>query len=301
MDPELVAVIEEYLRAHGMNVPPPQVMSDLVSGVGSTIDGLLATLGMAANIGDPADDAEAQMGQEERDAGLFDAQAKFSANEAESAQLMQSLPQSAAGIAAAVGGVFSGLLQGFTQIPQQIGQGAQQALQTGLGALQQSGAELIGDPLDDAAEEFTEDTPDDLFSDDTAMPAAEAGGTGAIEETAPTGYLGPPPTPSPGTAPSSAQAVSPAAPAPSPASTGPRGGMSAMPFVPPGAMYGSHPDGETKTDTKRVVAPSVKNGAPVQGRITVPPPAVTKRIAGKPVATRHVVTSTQRDVEEPER
>ncbi|ORX00179.1 hypothetical protein AWC30_16125 [Mycolicibacillus trivialis] len=302
MDPELVAVIEEYLRAHGMNAPPPQVMSDLVSGVGSTIDGLLATLGMAANLGDPADDADAQLGQEERDAGLLDAQAKFSANETQSAQLMQALPQSAAGIAGAVGGVFSGLLQGFTQIPQQFAQGAQQALQAGLGAFQQSGAELIGDPVEDGAEEYTDAGPDDLFWDDDGLPISGDSGAGVVEEsTAPTGYLGPPPTPSPGTAPASAQAVTPAPPAPPTAPPGPRNGLSALPFVPPGAMYGGHTDAEPKPDTKRVVAPSVKNGAPVQGRITVPPPPVTKLVAGKPVATRHVVAKAHSDAEDSER
>ena len=62
-------------------------------------------------------------------------------------------------------------------------------------------------------------------------------------------------------------------------------------MVPP-VMHGAGPTGnDGKTDTKRVVAPSVKNGAPVQGRITTPPtsPEVIKRVEGKPVATRRIL------------
>ena len=68
--------------------------------------------------------------------------------------------------------------------------------------------------------------------------------------------------------------------------------MGAMPMVPPGAMHGAGGTGsDAKTDTKRVVAPAVKNGAPVQGRITTPPPTpeVTKRGEGKPVASRRIL------------
>lgn len=65
-----------------------------------------------------------------------------------------------------------------------------------------------------------------------------------------------------------------------------------MPMVPPGAMAGAGGAGsDSKPDTKRVVAPSVKNGAPVQGRIVAPPtgPEVVKRVAGKPVASRRIL------------
>lgn len=302
MDPELVAIIEEYCRAHGLNVPPPEIMSDLVIGVGSTMDGLLSTLGAAANLGDPTDNADAQFGQAERDAGLLDAETKFPANEEQSAQLLQTLPQTAAGVAGAVGGVFSGLLQGLAQIPQQVAQGATQALQASLGALQQGidpGADLTVDPLSD---DLGDDLGDGLgwTGDDDAVDSG--GGLGNIEGTAPTGYLGPPPSPSPATAPASAQPTAAPAVGASPAPTGPRGGMSAMPLMPPGAMYGGNADSEAKTDTKRVVAPSVKNGAPVQGRITAPaPPPVTKRIDGKPVATRRVVAPGRATDDEPDR
>ena len=62
-------------------------------------------------------------------------------------------------------------------------------------------------------------------------------------------------------------------------------------MMPPAAMHGGPAAGNDKTDTKRVVAPSVKNGAPVQGRITTPPtaPEVIKRVEGKPVAARRIL------------
>lgn len=302
MDPELVAVIEEYLRAHGMNTPAPEVMSDLVTGVGSTIDGLLATLGLAANLGDPADNAEAEIDQADREAGLVDAETKFPANEAQSAQLMQQLPQAAAGIAAAAGGVFTGFLQGIAQIPQQAAQGMSQALQTGLGALQNGvdpALDLSADPLDaDPFDEF-DDLGDDIGWDDAASPSP--GPTGVIGGTTPTGYLGPPPTPSPGTAPASAALGPPAPVGPPPASSGPRGAMGAVPMMPPGPLYGNSAEGDSKPATKRIVGPTVKNGAPVQGRIVAPPtPMVTKRVEGKPVPTRRVVAVQPRTDGDPD-
>ena len=80
--------------------------------------------------------------------------------------------------------------------------------------------------------------------------------------------------------------------------------MGAMPMMPPGAMHGAGGGGkDEKPDTKRIVAPSVKNGAPVQGRITSPQttPEVVKRIAGKPVASRRMVApDDKRDDDEDE-
>jgi hypothetical protein len=70
-----------------------------------------------------------------------------------------------------------------------------------------------------------------------------------------------------------------------------------MPMMPPGAMQGAGGAGnDAKPDTKRVVAPAVKNGAPVQGRITTPPPSpeVTKRVDGKPVASRRILLPDQK-------
>ena len=62
-------------------------------------------------------------------------------------------------------------------------------------------------------------------------------------------------------------------------------------MMPPGVMGGAGASSDAKTDTKRVVGPTVKNGAPVQGRITTPPTAaeVIKRIEGKPVAARRIL------------
>lgn len=66
-----------------------------------------------------------------------------------------------------------------------------------------------------------------------------------------------------------------------------------MPMVPPGAMNGAAvADKDTKTDTKRVSVPAVRNGAPVQGRIATPPAApATAKAPGKPVATRRVIVA----------
>jgi hypothetical protein len=73
--------------------------------------------------------------------------------------------------------------------------------------------------------------------------------------------------------------------------------MAGMPMVPPGAMHGAGgPGSDAKADIKRVVTPSVKNGAPVQGRIVAPPTAaeVVKRVQGKPVAARRVLAPDQK-------
>ena len=105
-------------------------------------------------------------------------------------------------------------------------------------------------------------------------------------------HLGPPPVPSAGTAPASApmRPVTPAATAPA----GPAGtpGMAGMPLVPPGAMGGSPgADKDPKAETKRVSVPPVRNGAPVQGRLTTLPtlPPVVTKTEGKPVVTRRIV------------
>jgi hypothetical protein len=73
--------------------------------------------------------------------------------------------------------------------------------------------------------------------------------------------------------------------------------MGGMPMMPPGAMAGAGGAGsDSKPETKRVVTPSVKNGAPVQGRIVAPPsaPEVVKRVAGKPVASRRILAPDQK-------
>ena len=134
--------------------------------------------------------------------------------------------------------------------------------------------------------------------------ALGAGGAGAglAGATTPAGNLGPPPTPSAGTYP--AAAPTPQIPAPSApdSAASARGQMGGMPMMPPGAMGGAGASSTDKPDTKRVVPPSVKNGAPVQGRITTPQtaPEVVKRIAGKPVASRRILTPDDKRDDEDE-
>ena len=76
----------------------------------------------------------------------------------------------------------------------------------------------------------------------------------------------------------------------------PMGGMGGMPMMPHG-MGGAGAGGkDDKADTKRISVPAVKNGAPVQGRITTPPPApvVTKSTDDRKVATRRIVIPTDK-------
>ena len=300
---QLNANADQYLQANGLNVPPPLITSDpLVTGA-TPIEQLLRVLGLAANAGDPTDNSESVDGHAERDVKTAEAAAKFPAQDEEaatemvgiagsgdSAQMAQQLPQVASGIAGALAGAIGGALQPLAQIPQQVAQGAQQAMQAGIGLMQQAGGSA--GQLDDAS---LSDIPLDEYGSETA--ALDSGGRGDLGGgggggTTPTAMLGPPPVPSAGTYPSSAPvmpAVPPSTAAPA-AAAGP--GMAGMPMVPPGAMHGAGAaDKDAKADTKRVSVPPVKNGAPVQGRITTPPPLpnVTKLVAGKPVATRRIV------------
>jgi hypothetical protein len=112
-----------------------------------------------------------------------------------------------------------------------------------------------------------------------------------LEATAPAGNLGPPPTPSASTYPASSSPATPPVPPAAESAGASRGAMGGYPMMAPGAMGGAGGSGDAKTDTKRVVGPTVKNGAPVQGRITTPPPApeVIKRVEGKPVAARRIL------------
>ena len=304
---QLNANADQYLQANGLNVPPPPITSDpLVSGA-TPIEQLLRVLGLAANAGDPGDNSESTDGYAERDLKTAEAAAKFPAQDEEAAaemtgiagqgdttQMAQQFPQMAAGIAGALAGAIGGALQPLAQIPQQVAQGAQQAMQAGMGLMQQAGGSA--GQLDEAS---LSDVPLDEFGSDTAAlegGAASGGdlGGGGGGGTTPTAMLGPPPVPSAGTYPSSA----PVMPSPPPGAAAPAAptspGMAGMPMVPPGAMHGvGSTDKDAKPDTKRVSVPAVKNGAPVQGRIAVSPPLpnVTKLVAGKPVATRRIATA----------
>jgi hypothetical protein len=59
----------------------------------------------------------------------------------------------------------------------------------------------------------------------------------------------------------------------------------------PGMHGAGAADKQDKAETKRVSVPAVKNGAPVQGRITTPPPipVVTKTTDSTRTATRRIV------------
>ena len=210
--------------------------------------------------------------------------------------MVQQLPQLAGGIA----GALAGALQSFTQIPQQLTQGAQQAVQSLAGAFQPGGSAMgseelatapAADDIDTAADDFESDPPE---LPDGALPAGLPGppGTGSPGPTSPTAALGPPPAPSAGTSP----AAAPGSTAPLPASSTTRsnsgGAMAGPPLIPPGLPGGAGAgEKDVKPDTKRVSVPTVRNGAPVQGRLMTPPPVgpLTTGADGKAVSTRRIV------------
>ena len=262
----------------------------------------LAGLGMAGNSGDPKDMANGQAGFAQRGDKTGEAMAKFPANDQDASkqmdQFMQTAMQMPQQFMQTFGGLFQGLSQGMNQAMQQGMQVGTQ-LASSMGKAGQGaglGASLPADALGDA-----------LGAGGAALGAGgAAGGAGAglADATIPAGNLGPPPVPSAGTYPMSAQQVPVPPSAPDPGA-GARGGMGGgMPMMPPGAAGGAGAGGnDSKAETKRVVPPTVKNGAPVQGRITSPQttPEVVKRIAGKPVASRRMVApDDKRDDDEDE-
>jgi hypothetical protein len=288
-----------WAAAGAQNEPVPPITPAEIATPGSAIDQLLAALGIASNTGIPDDNTDTATGQAEREAGVTAAQTNFPANDQQSAQMLQALPQLLTGVAGAFGGALGGALQPFSQLAQQGAQAAQQGLQAGLGATQQAEdpfAELDDDAFDEAPEDLG-DIPGGW--DDGAGGSEGAGGTGGgggFGDTAPASPLGPPPTPSPATYPASAPSTPASPAAPPTSSAAPRGPMGAVPFMPPGNLQGGATGDEPKADTKRVMAPSIKNGAPVQGRISAPPaPPVTKHVKGKPVATRRILAPEQND------
>jgi hypothetical protein len=307
MDPKLVAIIENYARANGLNLPPHQIVSDMVASGPSGVEQLLSLLGVNVNANDPADNLQAQTGQSRREAGLGAAMTQFPATEQNSAAQLAGvggkdpmseftqLMQGATGIGQGLTSSFTGLLQPFTQIAQQIPQQGMQAMQAVMGAAKGAGG---GAAAAGAIPEELLGAGGGLAGGAAGELGGAAGGAGAgLASTIPASQLGPPPTPSAGTVPASST-TTPPVPAPPPdAAAGPRGGMGGMPMMPPSAMGGAGGSGgDSKTDTKRVVPPSVKNGAPVQGRIVAPPTAaeVVKRVAGKPVASRRILAPDQK-------
>lgn len=295
MPPDIKFDAPAWQETDGLNGPPPLILAGLPPEVRTVIEQLVALLGLAGNLGIPTDNAEAQTEQAGREAMTTDAQTKFPETEATSAQMLQTVPQLAAGIAGALSGAFSGALQPFAQLAQQGAQVGSQAMQAGLGALRDvgAGAEFEA-PLDELGEGFA-----DGFSDGAGGGESLGGGFG---DTAPASELGPAPTPAAATFPASSPSTQPPATGPGPSSSGSRMPMGAMPFM-PGGMQSGPSGAEAKADTKRVVAPAVRNGAPVQGRLSVPPPAleVTRHVKGKPVATRRIVTPDQQLADDPDR
>ncbi|WP_236971274.1 hypothetical protein [Mycobacterium haemophilum] len=305
-DDELKIILDQLAQLAGLP-PPPVIMPDALATGRSNISQLLRALGGAANGGDPADNADSQTGHAERGAKIGDALTKFPANEDQSAaqlagvgnqsqmaEMLQQMPQMASGVAGGIAGALGGALQPLSQIPQQVAQAGQQAMQMGMGLLQQSAS---------AATETGMATPGELLGAEGGLDSGvgelgeAGGGSGGLSTTTPTAMLGPLPAPSAGTVPASSPTASPVPPTAPEPTTGPRGGMGAMPMVPPGAMHGAAGTGsDVKPDTKRIVAPTVKNGAPVQGRITTPPPTaeVIKRVDGKPITTRRILLPDQK-------
>jgi hypothetical protein len=330
---QLNANTEQYLEAAAMNTLPPTIVSDPLVAGATPIELLLRVLGIAANQGDSADNAKSAELHAQRDAKTTEAAAKFAAeDEAAAAELegiagdpftaaegsaggtdqaaamAQQLPQIASGIAGALAGAVGGALQPLAQLPQQVAQGMQQAMQAGMGLFQQAAGDA-GVSLDDAvldAAPMDEDfavggtDPGGLGEGDPAAgdlgSVGGGGGLGVPGGTAPTAYLGPPPVPAASTAPSALPLtpVNPPAAGPATHISGP--GMAGMPMVPPGAMgANANADKEAKTDTKRVSVPPVRNGAPVQGRLTTPPPTppvMIKKADGQPLVTRRIIGPT---------
>jgi hypothetical protein len=287
---ELRIYVEELAQALQHNTPPPPIPADMPAGARSEIDMLLAGLGMAGNAGDPTDMANAQAGFAQRGQKTGDAMAKFPAGDQDSSKEMQQLlgtfqqiPQQ---LTQTLSGMFSPFSQGINQAVQSASQIGSQMASTvgkagqGAGLAGEVPAEALGDGLGAGGAALG------------AGGAAGGAGAGLAGATIPAGNLGPPPTPSAGTYPASS-ATPPAVPSGAPdAAAGARGPMGGMPMMPPGAAGGAGGSGsDSKADTKRVVPPSVKNGAPVQGRITTPQsaPEVVKRVAGKPIASRRVL------------
>lgn len=295
-DDEIRIILEHLAKLSGGPLPPGITPDQLATGQ-VPLSQLLRALGLAANGGDPKDMGDAQTGYAERDAKTADAMAKFPANEAESAgklggagspaDMAQQIPQMISGVAGGISGAMQGMLQPLSQLPQQAAQIGQQMMQAGMGAMQHGAGEAAaaGSAI-----------PGELTGS-TSGAGAGGGGVGGLGGTTPTGSLNPLPAPSAGTEPASSRIGSIQPPSSSAPTSASRGGMGAMPMMPPGAMHGAGAGGkDEKPDTKRIVAPSVKNGAPVQGRITTPPPApeVVKRVEGKPVASRRIILPDQK-------
>ena len=295
------ADLDQYLRAAGIDGPPPVIASDaLVAGLTPT-EQLLRILGLAANADDPADAADSVAQQSDRDVGATESARAFATEDERAGADLNGtaaqIPQLIAGIAGAVAGALGGALQSLGQLPQALGQiaPAQGANQIEMDGYREGAEPDL--PFDEPFDAFSDTEFGDTWAGGGGDGAADGagvagGGLGGVPGTMATGVLGPPPVPSAGTAPASAPALRISPPgtgaAPPPAAAG----MAGMPLIPPGAMNpATAGDKDAKIETNRVSVPTVRNGAPIQGRLVPPPaaPTVVKRVDGKPVATKRVV------------
>ena len=287
---------DAYLRAYGVP-PPPGIPSDMIGPAAVWTEQLLVTLQTAANADDPFDIAAGEAGYAERQALAQGALTGFPENEMQGQaqfqevnKMAEQIPQMASGIAGGIAGALGGALKPLTELPQQLAQSMQGLMQQGMGALENGGDDL-------GLEAFEASALSDEFGGGAGgldPEGAGGGGGGGFGGTVPMSTLGPAATPTGATAPTSGRAtmmsVAPAVPASVPSHMG---GMGGYPMMPPGAMArgGAGADNDDKSATKKVSVPSVKNGAPVQGRVSAPPtaPTVSKQVEGKTVATRRIV------------
>ena len=292
---EVQIVLTQLAQTMGLPPPPPLTPDQIASGT-SLMSQLLATLGMAGNVGDPNDMAAATEGHAKRGEKTGDAMTQFPAADQQGSQelqqLMSTMQQMPQQVMQTFSGLFQGLSQPLNQAMQQVSQISSQLTSTLGKAGQGAGAAALpADALGGA-----------LGAGGSAMGAGGAG-AGLAGATTPAGNLGPPPTPTAGTVPMSSQQAPVTSPPPA-EGAGARGQMGGgMPMMPPGAGGGAASGGDSKAETKRVVPPTVKNGAPVQGRISTPQaaPEVVKRVAGKPIASRRILApEDKRDDDEDE-
>jgi hypothetical protein len=279
----------------GLPPPPPLTPDQIASGT-SLMSQLLATLGLAGNVGDPNDMTAAADGHAKRGQKTGDAMTQFPANEQDSSKQLEQLMSTVEQMPQQVMQTFTGLLQSLSQplnqAMQQVSQISSQ-LTSALGKAGQGAgaAALPANALGGA-----------LGAGGSALGAGGAG-AGLAGATTPAGNLGPPPTPTASTVPMSSQQAPVTSPPPA-EGAGARGQMGGgMPMMPPGAGGGAAGGGDSKAETKRIVPPTVKNGAPVQGRIATPQnaPEVVKRVAGKPIASRRILPAEdKRDDDEDE-
>ena len=174
------ADLDQYLRAAGIDGPPPAITSDaLVAGL-TPAEQLLRVLGLAANADDPADAADSVAQQSDRDVGATESARAFATEDERAGADLNStaaqLPQLIAGIAGAVAGALGGALQSLSQLPQALGQ-----LPQAFGQISPAqGATQIGmgDYLEGAEPELPFDEPFDAFSDTGDFGDTWAGGGG---------------------------------------------------------------------------------------------------------------------------